>query len=401
MKIAVLGGTGLMASGTIRDLVSSFSNDTIIDEILVCDLSLDKINSLINSLGDERLVAVKFDASNKNEMIKLLEKVDLCINGVPTFAGFQMDIFEACFEAGCKYVDYGGMGVYTIKQKSLHDKWVKAGLTAVLGLGADPGMSNMICKAVAEELDSIESINLYWAATLKGEDSPVLVPPYSVSTIIGEYSNENKQFIDGKLCTMEALSGRDVLSLPEPWGETRFIHSQHSEPLTVPFAKGIADKGIKEMTWRLSLPEYEDGTWRALVRAGFTADADPVEISGMKVNPVEFLEKVINNNIEKNAGKITEQESYEIHLAVGKGTRGGNKVEAVCQVTSGPDPLYEDYTDAGTSMNCSIGAQLLLKNKPVPGVWAPEEYFNVEEYFKEIIRRKFKVSFEIKTIKSF
>jgi len=41
----------------------------------------------------------------------LLATCDLCINAVPTFAGQQMAIFEACRQAGKPYVDYGGMGV--------------------------------------------------------------------------------------------------------------------------------------------------------------------------------------------------------------------------------------------------------------------------------------------------
>jgi len=41
------------------------------------------------------------------------------------------------------------------------------------------------------------------------------------------------------------MSGRQVLDLPEPWGRTEFMHSPHSEPLTVPFAAGIADKLVR------------------------------------------------------------------------------------------------------------------------------------------------------------
>ena len=192
MKIAVLGGTGLMASGTIRDLLSELSDD--IEKVYTADISDDRLKAMTDEFHDDRLEGIRLDVSDEKSVLSLLEKVDLCINGVPTFAGYQMDIFNCCLKAGCHYVDYGGMGVYTVKQKAEHSKWLDAGLTAVLGLGADPGMSNMTCKAVAEELDTIDSINLYWAATLRGEENPVLVPPYSIKTIIGEYTNTSKQF---------------------------------------------------------------------------------------------------------------------------------------------------------------------------------------------------------------
>ncbi len=168
---------------------------------------------------------------------------NVCINGVPTFAGFQMQIFEACLQAKRPYVDYGGMGVYTVRQKAEHDKWKQAGATAVIGLGSDPGLSNIICRAVADRLDRIDRINLYWAATKIGAENPVLVPPYSISTVLAEYANPSQQFLDGKLQEVPAQAGTETIDLPQPWGRTTFIHSQHSEPLTVPFSQRYRREG--------------------------------------------------------------------------------------------------------------------------------------------------------------
>jgi hypothetical protein len=62
-----------------------------------------------------------------------------------------------------------------------------------------------------------------------------------------------------------------------------------------------------------------------------------------------------------------------------------------CAVTDAPDPLYDGYIDAATSMGASIGAQLMLRQKPVPGVWGPEEYFDTGAFFIELEKRHFKV----------
>ena len=61
-------------------------------------------------------------------------------------------------------------------------------------------------------------------------------------------------------------------------------------------------------------------------------------------------------------------------------------------VTSGPDPLYEGCHDAGTSMNASIAAQFILRGWSRPGVRAPEEFFDVEDYFAELKKRRFTVA---------
>lgn len=393
MNIVILGGAGLMGSGTVRDLVSPLSNG--VERVVVADTSQERMDALLAELKDSRLESVLLDVTDRQSTLMLLRDADLCINAVPTFAGHQMQIFDYCLEARVPYVDYGGMGVYTVKQKQQHQQWQEQGGTAVLGLGADPGMSNMICKAVAERLDTIDKINLYWAASLTGDENPVLVPPYSESTVLGEYANNSHQFLDGELREVGPLTGTEFIDLPEPWGRTEFMYSQHSEPLTVPFAEGFKDKGIREFTWKLSLPEREHEAWVGLVKAGFGDFDDPLNVKGVEVKPVDFLQALIRRNIDRNGDKIPEQEGYEIHFARGEGIRNGLRTKVECIVIAKPDPLYDAYNDAATSMNVSIGAQLLLRNALKPGVWGPEEYFNVEEYFAEVKKRHFHV--ELKT----
>lgn len=398
MRILILGGAGLMSTGTARDLLSKLSSG--ITRVVAADSSAERLAGLKQSLNDPRLETRAFDVTDRTALMTLLADCDLCVNGVPTFAGFQMAIFEACLEAKRAYVDYGGMGVYTVKQKAEHAKWVKAGVTAVIGLGADPGMSNIICRAVADQLDRLERINLYWAATKIGPESPVLVPPYSLSTVLAEYANPSQQFLDGKLQEVPPQSGAETMDLPEPWGRTTFIHSQHSEPLTVPFSQGIAEKGIREFTWKLSLPARDHEAWVGLVKAGFGAADDPVTVKGVTVKPLDVLQAVIDRNIRNNRARIPAQEGHEIHLAIGQGTRDGKRCRVTCRVIGHPDPLYDDYVDAGTSMNMSIGVQQILKHPLRPGVWAAEEYFEPEGFFAELRKRHFSIEIETEPLEA-
>ena len=389
MNLLILGGAGMMGSGTVRDLISPLSNG--VTAVHIADTSLERVERLVETLGDERLHAHVLDVADVTALRALIHGKDLCINAVPTLAGHQMTIFDACFEEGVAYLDYGGLGVYTVKQKAEHARWRDAGLTAILGCGADPGMSNMICKAVAEEFETIERINLYWAAAVDGPQNPVLVPPYAVSSLLAEYAMPSQQFLDGELQEVPPLSGQETIELPDPWGATSFIHSIHSEPLTVPFAEGIAEKGIREFTWKLSLPKEEHDTWAALMRVGFRDFDEPLEVNGTAVQPGEFLRLLIERNMHKYAGEIPEQQGHEIHFADGVGTVKGEEKTIRYAITSGPDPLYDDYIDAGTSMNVSIAAQLVLGSARKPGVWGPEEYFAVDPYFAELEKRHFNI----------
>jgi saccharopine dehydrogenase-like NADP-dependent oxidoreductase len=391
MKIAVLGGAGFMGSGVVRDLLSDRSICPI-TSILVCDRLQSRIDALLAELDDPRLQGRVVDITKSSKVISVVEDVDLCINSVPTLAGHQMTIFQACLEARTPYLDLGGLGTYTIKQKEMHQAFVDRGVTAVIGAGADPGMSNVICRVVADRLDTIEKINLYWAAELTGPENPVLIPPYSVSTVLAEYAHPSIQFLDGRHVEVAPMSGVEVIDLPEPWGRAEFMYSPHSEQLTVPLAEGIRDKGIREFTWKLHLPHREHEAWVGLVKAGFGDFGDPVSIDGHEVEPLAVLNAVIERNMERNRDRMPDQESHEIHFAIGVGMSGGRRKEVRCDVIVRPNPMYAPYVDAATSMNASIAAQLMLLQPPKPGVWAPEEYFAIPPYLAELRKRRFEVS---------
>ncbi len=393
MKILVVGGAGAMASGTVRDLVSPLH--TRITEVVIADQSLDRCQALATAIGDPRLKPVMLDVRDRGRLMALLQAADFCINAVPTLAGHQMAIFEACLEARRPYVDYGGLGVFTVEQKKQHAAWQRAGVAAVLGLGADPGVSNMLCKAVAERLDRIDRINLYWAAENLAPESPVLVPPYSLRTLLAEYANPSMQFLDGKLAQMPPQSGMETLLLPEPWGRTEFMHTQHSEPLTVPFAAGIGDKGIREFTWKLHLPRREHEAWVGLCKAGFGDFEDAIEIGGAAIAPADFLEALIRRNIARHGRLIPEPQIHELHLAIGEGIRDGRAVTHNCAVLGRPHPAHAGYSDPGTSMGLSIGVKLMLEEPMKPGVWGPEEYFPVAAFMDELRKRHFTVAEDI------
>ena len=173
----------------------------------------------------------------------------------------------------------------------MHERFRAAGVAAVIGTGSDPGMSNVICRAVADELDTIDRINLYWAAELVGPENPVLVPPYSISTVLAEYARPSTQFLDGRHQECAPMTGREVIDLPEPWGRCEFMYSPHSEQLTVPLADGIREKGIREFTWKLHLPHREHEAWVGLVKAGFGDFDDPVTVGGASVQAARCADR--------------------------------------------------------------------------------------------------------------
>ena len=89
-----------------------------------------------------------------------------------------------------------------------------------------------------------------------------------------------------------------------------------------------------------------------------------------------------------------------MHVVIGHGTRHGKRCRVTCRVIGHPHPLYDDYVDAGTSMCMSVGVQQILKRELRPGVWAAEEYFNVEEFFAEMRKRHFTIELESQSLEA-
>jgi saccharopine dehydrogenase-like NADP-dependent oxidoreductase len=387
--IALIGGAGLMGAGIVRDLLSGRAILPLAP-LRVFDASEARLAALRAAHGD-RVQTSCLDVADGAALAAALAGADLCLNAVPTLAGHQMRIFEAALAARVPYMDLGGLGSFTVRQMAEHERFRAAGVMAVIGCGADPGMSNLLCRAAADRLDEIDAINLYWAAELTGPENPVLVPPYSVSTVLAEYAQPSTQFLDGKHVTCPPMTGQEILELPAPWGRCEFMYSPHSEQLTVPLADGICDKGIREFTWKLHLPRREHEAWVGLVKAGFGISDEPVTVPGGTVRPTDVLRAVIERNIAEGAARIPAQESHEIHFAIARGRSGGRPARVRAEVIVRPDPLYEGYVDACTSMNAAIAAQLILAGPRRPGVFAPESVFEVPAYLAELEKRHFRV----------
>lgn len=77
--------------------------------------------------------------------------------------------------------------------------------------------------------------------------------------------------------------------------------------------------------------------------------------------------------------------------------KDAKSAKVTCTVFASPDSFYKGYNDPATSMNVSIGAQIIASADKMPGVWGPEEYFDDKEYFTELKKRHFRITMEIIT----
>src|SRR5262245_12106716 len=98
MIITIIGGAGLMGAGIVRDLISDRAIIPI-TTVRICDSSRVRMEGLAKELGDPRIELFDLDVKDGARLATAIMGADLCINAVPTLAGFQMQIFEAALAA--------------------------------------------------------------------------------------------------------------------------------------------------------------------------------------------------------------------------------------------------------------------------------------------------------------
>ena len=154
MRALILGGAGAVCKETTRDmaLYSEF------DEIIVADIDLEAISKLIESIGDSRLKALEFDASDYDAMIKLFPEFDVVLNGLPY--QYDLPVNKACVEVGVNGLDLSSDD----PQFALHTEAKKKNMVFIPGVGATPGITNMMVRRAAEVLNSISEIEVFFAA---------------------------------------------------------------------------------------------------------------------------------------------------------------------------------------------------------------------------------------------
>src|SRR5215469_10938505 len=193
MKVTVLGGCGAMGSEATRDLATTSD----FDEITIADLNIAQAQALAGELnastGRGHVHAVQVDASDEDALVALIRRYDVVVNTMTYHFGLQAT--RAAIRAGINYLDLGGLH-NTPKQLALDEEAQAAGVTIVLGCGATPGVTNMLARRGADDLDTVEAIHIAFASHRSIAPSPGLL-----DTILDEFSPEESRFYyeDGRL----------------------------------------------------------------------------------------------------------------------------------------------------------------------------------------------------------
>lgn len=357
MKIVILGASANMAQPALRHL----NDEPIVKEIVLTDINEARLREIENELGEKATYEV-VDVRNINSLTTVIRDSQLVMNFIGPYFRFKTIALEVAINNGVNYIDLCDDYDVTLEALKLDGLAKEKDITAITGMGASPGITNVLAKLGANQLDKVEEINTYW---IVGDAEPsgfgALIHMFH---IIG---GKVPTFEDGKETWIRSFQHKDseVINFGDPIGKVRLYPVGHPEPVTLP--KYI--EGVKRVTnFGALLPEFQNPMFKTLVDLGMTSE-QPIKFQGKDVKPIDFLISLFSHK-QAEAAKYSKGKS---HPSV-----SGAKIE-VNGEKDGKKVTYEfiksayDKMDQGTSVPAGIVASLLLKgNIESKGVVAPE-----------------------------
>jgi len=373
MKAIVLGAAGAMASVAIRDLLEFAEN-----------VSLTAADARPVKLLNLPLHPATLDVQDELSTARLIEGHDVVLNCVPY--PLNPKVMRAALRARVPYVDLGGLYHVTLQQFALHEEFLRHGVTAILGMGSTPGITNVMAGALVQLMDCVDEIHVRVAC--HDESATGLLPiPYSLDTILDEFALEPIVFREGQPATVPVLSGSEIIEFPSPVGQAEAFHTLHSEVAMFP----RSFTGLREASFKIAFPQAFNEKMRFLVGLGF-ASRD----NGLRgVSPREMLLALAAKHWVPTSE--SEPQDCDVLRVWVKGKKQGKEISGLAESVILPHPLWRVAAGSrDTGVPLSIVAQMLARRIiQAPGVHCPETCVPSELFWDELSRRGIRVTFKI------
>jgi lysine 6-dehydrogenase len=373
---------------------SVLSRDDAVSEIVLGDIDLALADKVKAKVGGKKITTVKVDAGKVSDIEKAAEGADAIIN--LTLTAFNANIMQAALKVGAHYVDtsYGEPSLMDIcarenilaqiieKRPLEFDREFKAaGLTALVGCGASPGIINVLARYVCDKLDRVDEIRIRLGRKALVSSSEVVgawEPTWSPFRALWGYAVEPTIFEGGEYRKYPIYSGYEEYHYPEPIGMIPLVYHQHQEPISLPHFIG---KGIQYCDFKYTI----DSRAGTLIQTGF-ASSDPVDVRGVQVAPIDVLMKLVRRPVdtfltedERNAGlplKATGRVAVEV-----KGGKGAEDFEykivypvSLFETAEEKLELYKKFgaSNIYVSLPAIVGAKMAAQGDAQRGVIAAE-----------------------------
>jgi len=392
MKAMVLG-VGAIGSVTAQCLAESDEYTNIV----LGARNPEKGKRLQKKIGSDKVSVVKLDASNVAGMTKAFKGLDIVCNlAIPRF---NFAIMEACERAKVNYLDTawdiaidktppGGIVkpappsfLYMKKDKA----WKKMGLTAMLGIGCDPGLTNLFARKAADRLDTVNEI-----LVRDGDNGYVegyeFAPLWSPETLIEEVLMPATYFKDGKYRKFGSFENKEIFDFPDGVGKCPIYNVAHEESETLGTYIGeVLGKGCDYTDFKIALgDEYVDAI-KMIGKLGLD-NPNKIKVKDVMVAPRDVVNAALPD--PSTLGHLAKGQ-----CAVGtitKGKKNGKTAGYYMWTSLDHKKCFQKWNNSATAWSvgvpAAISAILWAQGKvPLKGVFPPE-MMNPDPFIKMLPR---------------
>jgi saccharopine dehydrogenase (NAD+, L-lysine forming) len=292
----------LVGAGTVGEAIAKIARGKPwLESMVLADYNVGRAREVQAMLGDgaaDTFPAEFVDAGDVASVVQLARRhgVDLVMNAADP--RFVPHLFDAAFEAGAGYMDMAVslsvpnpqdpfhtpgvmLGDY---QFAKHDQWRAAGRLAVLGLGMDPGLSDVFARYAAQHLfDEIDEVHVRDGGDLYIEGY-AFAPVFSIWTTIEECLNPPLIWEqEGGFHTTEPFSAPESFVFPEGIGPVECVNVEHEEVVLVP--RGV---DCRKVTFKYALGSEFIDVLRTLHKLGLDSTKS-ISVKGVQVAPRDVV----------------------------------------------------------------------------------------------------------------
>ncbi|GAA3450269.1 saccharopine dehydrogenase family protein [Dactylosporangium matsuzakiense] len=244
MRLLIVGAGGV---GTAAARIAA--RRSFFDHCVVADRDPDRAEAAVSSVDDPRFAAALLDASSAPAVADLCRSLQIThvLNAVDP--RFVMSVFTGAFEAGAHYLDmamslsqphperpYEKIGVLLgAEQFALEDKWQAADRLALVGMGVEPGLSDVFARYAADHLFAeVHDIGIRDGSDLVVEGYE-FAPSFSIWTTIEECLNAPLIYEKNRgVYVTRPFSEPETFDFPAGIGPVECVNVEHEEVLLIP-----------------------------------------------------------------------------------------------------------------------------------------------------------------------
>ena len=362
------GGVGTVVAKKVAQ------NSDVFTHIMLASRTKEKCDRIAAEIKEVRIETAQVDADNVPELVALFKewKPDLVINVALPYQ--DLSIMDACLEAGCNYLDTAN---YEPKDEAKYqyswqwayqDRFKKAGLTAILGCGFDPGVTSVFTAYAAKHhFDELHYLDI--VDCNGGDHHKAFATNFNPEINIREVTQKGKYYENGEWHETEPQEIHRTLHYPGIGPrESYLLYHEELESLVKNYPM------LKRARFWMTFGEEYLTHLRVIQNIGM-AGIEPINYNGMEIVPIQFLKAVLPN--PKDLGH-----DYTGETSIGcriRGIKDGKERTYYIWNNCSHQAAYRETGTQAVSYTTGVpattGALMFAK-----GLWKGAGVFNVEEF---------------------